>query len=234
MVSSSSTSKVAISSASNALSKNIAKKGNSDSNLKLNETRNNYSSVSSPTPQTPSKTNLDTFIAKDRARDLKSKSRPLPPPSEASDVAIAGHLLSKCNLDPPIRTRTISEKENTVNANFPILQSEQNTNKDITNTTTTTTKEGKEESRRKRRSLKRRERKERHSMPLVGSMVKVKLKKGKKLSLPPTSPASKLREYPNPKPRKKRKNPPLASVLDQELDEEDDESDEDVHVQVCS
>ncbi len=169
------------------------------------------SNTNTNTPTTiPHKTNLDSFIAKDKARGFPSDPQLLPPPSEATDIAIAGHLLSKCSLDPPH-----TEKENTVNANFA---SDYHQGEHLPST-------DKKGLRKRNNSIRRRDRKDRRSMPLVGSMVKVKLKKGKrKQSRPPTSPASTLREFPTP--RKSKKNPPLASVIDQMDDDDDDEDDD--------
>ena len=72
---------------------------------------------------------------------------------------------------------------------------------------------------RRNRNMRSRDKKERRSMHLVGSMVRVKLKKGRKQSRPPQSPASSLREFPTPQ---RKKNRPLASVIDQMDDDEED------------
>ena len=144
------------------------------------------------TTMPPSKTNLDSFIAKDKARERSQCDNTIVTPSEATDVAIAGHLLSKYKLGG-----SHTDKENLVNF-------------------TSSSEEKDNKSRRK-------EKKERRSMPLVGSTVKVKLKKSKRQSLPPPSPASTFREFPK---TQKKKGRTLASFIDQ-MDDDDDDDDDD-------
>jgi len=156
------------------------------------------------------KSNLESFLAKDKASN--HEPNPIPVPSEVTDVAIAGHLLSKCNLG----THEM-EKENAffTEAASPDFNFSQLSPYDT----------GDSNSRKKVRNIRRREKKERKAMPLVGSMVRVKFKKDKKTFLPPTSPASTMRDFPAPRNNSKKKR--LASVIDQMEDEEDDDDDND-------
>ena len=153
----------------------------------------------------PSKPNLDSFIAKDKARALGSPNSNMPaPPSEATDIAIARDLLSKCNLDP-----SHMNKENNVNTNFSSQLDEQQPSSEHASEhhqSEEIAEMTKKAIKRRNRNMRSRDKKERRSMHLVGSMVRVKLKKGRKQSRPPQSPASSLREFPTPQ---RKKNRPL-------------------------
>ena len=64
--------------------------------LSQNDANNNKMTESNKTTvQSPTKSNLDSYIAKDKAAMKNSPNRSIPaPPSEATDIAIVGHLLS--------------------------------------------------------------------------------------------------------------------------------------------
>ncbi len=165
----------------------------------------NLASIHENMNVSPSKTNLDSFIAKDKARGLSKHNHITAAPSEATDIAIAGHLLSRCNLQ--------INKENTVHAVSPFVS--QLENEQISCSL------DKKAVKKRTKDLRRKQRKER-PMPLVGSMVRVKVKKGKRESLPPPSPASTFREFPM---SKQKKNRPFASIIDQ-MDDDCDDVDE--------